>query len=217
MKLIENYPAHIQNDEKFTLIQEVFENERSISHEELKDLFAQFSVFTATWGLYKWEEFAGIPSSPNLSIRVRRQNVLNALRNRSTTTVKVIKDVSESYSGGECEVTEYNSEYRFTIKFIGTRGIPKELKALTEVIEQIKPAHLGYEYIFTYMTWEECTLYHKTWKQWEDLELNWEEFERYWQGYKAQFLEWARFESYNRTWEQWSGSWITWEDLEIYV
>ena len=181
------------------------------------DLFNQFFISTATWGLDYWENLAGILVRNDLSLRLRRENILNALRNRDITTVNVIKSLAESYSGGECEVKEIFKDYKFTVKFIGTRGVPAELSSLTEAIEKVKPAHLGYEYIFTYMTWDECTRYHKTWTQWEDLNLTWEEFERYYQGYKVDFLEWARFEKYNRSWQIWDTKWLTWDDLEIYV
>ena len=85
------------------------------------DLFNQFFISTATWGLDYWEKLAGIPVRNDLSLRLRRENILNALRNRDITTVDVIKSLAESYSGGECEVKEIFKDYKFTVKFIGTK------------------------------------------------------------------------------------------------
>lgn len=214
---IEKYQDKLRENETFKLIQKALENEDNLRKRAFQDIFNQFFVISATWGLDEWEELAGLPISRHLKTRIRRQNILNALQNRETTTVKVIKNLAESYSGGACEVTEQNSEYKFTIKFIGVRGEPESLPALREAIERVKPAHLRYDFIFTYMTWEECTRYHKTWNKWEELNLTWHEFERYWQGYMAEFLEWQMFDNYKNTCKNWDDMWITWDDLEIYV
>lgn len=215
--LIEKYPNLLKDNEIFKLIQKALENEDNFRKRAFQDILNQCFVVSATWGLDEWEELAGLPISRHLKTRIRRQNILNALQNRETTTVKVIKNLAESYSGGECEVTEQNSEYKFTIKFIGVRGEPDSLPALREAIERVKPAHLRYDFIFTYMTWDECTRYHKTWNKWEELNLTWHEFERYWQGYMAEFLEWQMFDNYKNTCKNWDDMWITWDDLEIYV
>ena len=71
--------------------------------------------------------------------------------------------------------------------------------------------------IFTYMTHEEMTRYHKTWDKWEELNLTWHEFERYWQGYMDEFLEWQMFDNYKNSWKDWDDMWIKFDDLEIYV
>lgn len=214
---INKYPDKLKENNDFELIQKALENEDSLRKRTFQDILNQFFIVSATWGLDEWEKIAGLPNGRHLKYRIRRQNVLNALQNKETTTVKAIKALAEGFSGGTCEVTEQNNEYKFTIKFTGIRGKPSTLSALTEAIERVKPAHLCYEYVFTYMTHDEMTRYHKTWEEWEKLNLTWEEFERYYQGFMVDFLEWQMFDSYNYKFKNWDDMFITWEDLEIYV
>ena len=53
------------------------------------------------------------------------------------------------------EVIEHNDKYYFDIKFVGTRGIPSNMTGLKSILEEIKPAHLGINYVFTFATWGE--------------------------------------------------------------
>lgn len=179
MKLIEQYPALLRDEPIFQLIQATFDKEVEISHEELEDLFNQFFITTATWSLSKWEEFAGLEPSESVDIDTRRSNVLAALRSRDTTTKEKVKVVSESYANGECEVIEDNPNYFFYIKFIGVKGVPKRIDELKKSIERIKPAHLGFDFIFTYLIWNEFDRFNKTWDEWDALNLTWDELEVY--------------------------------------
>ena len=75
----------------------------------------------------------------------------------------MIQNVAESFSNGAVDVLEYPAEYRFEIKFTGTLGIPPNLDDLSAALEEIKPAHLAYDYIILYRTWGE--LEEKTWDE----------------------------------------------------
>jgi hypothetical protein len=69
----------------------------------------------------------------------------------------MIVDVSSSYSNGEVEVIEDNSNYSFKIKFIGTKGIPGNMADLSVTINEIKPAHLAFTFEYIYNTWSAVT------------------------------------------------------------
>jgi len=73
----------------------------------------------------------------------------------STTTKEMIANVAKAFSNGEVEVIEHNEKYFFDIKFVGTRGIPANLDGLKHILNEIKPAHLGIKYVFTFATWGE--------------------------------------------------------------
>lgn len=143
------------------------------------DLFNQFFVSTATWGLDEWERLVGLETDYKLSYETRRSNVMAEMRRRDITTVQAIKTVAEAYSNGECEVVEHFGEYRFTIKFIGAKGIPEALSELDKVIWKMKPAHLGHDYEYSFLTWDEFDAYNKTWDEWDALDLTWDELEVY--------------------------------------
>jgi hypothetical protein len=51
-------------------------------------------------------------------------------------------------------VEEVPGEYRFIIRFIGILGIPPNMAGLIQIIEEIKPAHLAYEFAYMYTFWD---------------------------------------------------------------
>lgn len=123
------------------------------------DLKEQLRVDTATWGLALWEDYFGIKPGTGQSDFTRREVIKAKMRSAGTTTVAMIKSVSEAYTNGEVEVTEDNPAYTFVITFISTRGQPPSLAELKAAIEEIKPAHLAVEYVFVYTTHSEIAAY----------------------------------------------------------
>ncbi|QNB48517.1 DUF2313 domain-containing protein [Thermanaerosceptrum fracticalcis] len=120
---------------------------------KLVQLLDQFFVDTATYTLEDWERELGIPVDNSKSDAYRRSVIKSKLRGSGTITVNLIKNVAESYSNGEVEVIEDNPNYHFVIKFVGTIGIPPNMDDLEKAIEDIKPAHLGYIFEYTYNTY----------------------------------------------------------------
>lgn len=129
----------------------------------IDDLLAQFYVETATWGLAFWEERIGIETDATKPIEQRRSVVKSRLRGYGTTSRQMLKDVAAAYSGGEVEIIEYAAEHRFVVKFVGVGGIPPNMADLTATIELIKPAHLAFEFAYTFLTWAGANKY--TWTE----------------------------------------------------
>lgn len=132
----------------------------------------QASVPLADFGLADWEEMLAIPFNPTAGEKERREIIRARLRGQGTTTKEMIKTTAEAFSRGEVEIIEHPSEYRFTVKFIGVKGIPSNMQAFIEMLNQIKPAHLTYDFSYTYMVWE---LIDETWESasaysWKGLE-----------------------------------------------
>ncbi|WP_235867359.1 YmfQ family protein [Priestia abyssalis] len=134
----------------------------------------QQSIDTATRGLIWWERDLGIKTDLSKPDVFRREIIKAKLRGRGTVTKKLIKNTAESFANAEVDVIEHPSEYSFTIKFIGIKGIPPNMAGLMETIENIKPAHLLYHFEYTYTWWEK--LKELTWedarpKTWNDLRV----------------------------------------------
>ena len=117
-----------------------------------EDVYKQLFIDTATWGLSIYEKELGIKTNMNLDFEERREIIKAKLRGRGTTTKEMIKNTAEAFSGGEVDVIEYPEEYRFIVKFIGVKGIPKNMQGFIEMLETIKPAHLAYKFKYTYTT-----------------------------------------------------------------
>jgi hypothetical protein len=95
-------------------------------------------------------------------------------RGNGVTTKKMLKNAAEAFSGGEVEIIENFEDYSFIVKFVGIKGIPKNLTLFKNMIEEIKPAHLNYELAFTYTVWSMVMATDNTWndfssKTWVEL------------------------------------------------
>jgi len=120
---------------------------------KLDGVLNQFFVDTADYSLERWERELGITVNNNYDTNYRRSIILSKIRGQGTVTIKLIKNVAESFENGDVNVIENNTEYSFTIKFVGTKGIPPNIDDLKKAIEDIKPAHLAVLFEFTYNLW----------------------------------------------------------------
>ncbi|AGX44500.1 YmfQ family protein [Clostridium saccharobutylicum] len=118
-----------------------------------QDVLKQFFIDTATWGLIYLEEEYGIETNLAMSYEQRREVIKAKKRGQGTTTKQMIKNVAEAFSGGEVNIIEDNHSYSFTVQFIGVKGIPKNMQAFKNMLEDIKPAHLSYNFKYTYTVW----------------------------------------------------------------
>ena len=148
--------------------------EANILKDYVEDLNNNLYVKTATWGLDLFEEELGLTTDKSISYEERRERILAKKRGNGTTTKAMIKNTAEAFSGGEVEVIENFNDYSFIVKFIGTKGIPKNLTLFRKMIEEIKPAHLNYELAFTYTVWSMVMATDNTWtdfnnKTWVEL------------------------------------------------
>ena len=128
-------------------------------------LIDQLDVNKATWGLSCWEASLGLVVDLSRPDAYRRTRILSKLRGQGTTTVAMIQNVAESFYNGQVAVEEQPEAYRFDIRFLSSIGVPPNLDDLSAALEEIKPAHLAYDYIILYRTWGE--LEEKTWGELE--------------------------------------------------
>lgn len=142
----------------------------------IDDVKKQFYIDTATWGLVLWEDLYGIETNFNYSYEVRRAVCKAKKRGQGTCTKDFIKNVAESFSGGEVDVIENTAPYTFTVQFIGVKGIPRNMEAFKNMLEDIKPAHFVYNFKYTYTVWNLLKEKNLTWnkansKNWDELKV----------------------------------------------
>lgn len=176
MLLKDYFPRFLQSSITLSEIWRTNQMEHNKIDFAINDLTNQLYVSTATWGLDQWEAFFKIKSE-NKAIQSRRAVILSRIRGIGTTTKQAIKDLSLSFQNGEVEVIEYPLEGFFLIKFIGLNGVPPNLNDYLNAVEDLKPAHLGFVYEFSYMTWLQFDGYNKSWDEWDALNLTWDEFQ----------------------------------------
>lgn len=147
--------------------------------EALNGVLAQFSVRTSTWALDIWEKEVGLTPSPAQPISERRDRIVSRLRGTGTATIRVVKDVAESYDNGAIDVVEDHSEYVVTIRFVDTTGVPPNLDDLLNAVRAVLPAHLDLLYEFNYFLWADLEAENWTWDQLDTLNLSWDQLEVY--------------------------------------
>ena len=171
--LMKYLPPWYCNSEIMIEIQNSIAKEIGLVRYNQQDLLKQFYVDTATWGLSTiWEKPLAIETDLNKSYEDRREIIKAKLRGSGTVTKAMMKNVAQAFSGGEVDILENFSDYSFIVQFIGIKGIPKNMQGLIDMIETIKPAHLGYSFKYTYTVWN--FLSKLTWqnnKTWDDLKI----------------------------------------------
>lgn len=170
--LIARYPDFYAGSPEFVDMQNALEPEALALWTARDSLMDQLCVNTATWGLQYWEQTLGITVEQGKDLEYRRSRIRSKLRGSGVTTVALIESVAESFSNGDVAVTEYPQAYRLEIKFVGTIGIPPNLEDLTASLREILPAHLAWDYVMVYNTWD-VTAQH-TWdelrqRSWDDV------------------------------------------------
>ena len=172
--LMQYLPRYWHSIKEMIMLQQSLGKEVGILNCKLKDLFNQCFIETATWGLELWEKELGLEINLNRSYEHRREIIKAKLRGTATTTKQMIENVASAFSNGEVKVIEHNDRYYFEIKFIGTKGIPSNMQGLKDILEEIKPAHLGIEYTYTYTVWKDVKQF--TWgalkqKTWDEVKV----------------------------------------------
>ncbi|HWR07090.1 putative phage tail protein [Sporomusa sp.] len=152
--LMRYLPWYYQDSKEMLKLQgTVAEEVGALRYDAIPDLLKQFFIKTATWGLDYWENELGLVTNRSNSYVRRREIIQAKLRGSGTSTKERIKGVAIAFSGGEVDVIEYPEDYRFEVKFIGVLGIPPNMAGFLAMLDEIKPAHLGYSISYTYTVW----------------------------------------------------------------
>lgn len=113
----------------------------------IQDALDQFFIDRATWGLAKREELYNIPVDAAKPIDQRRSLVKAKRRGTGKVDSRLIKNVADAYTNGEVTVS-FDGEIR--VKFTGFYGIPSNIEDLSSVLSTIIPAHLGFNFEYSY-------------------------------------------------------------------
>jgi len=133
----------------------------------MEDMMDQCFLTTATWGLSRWEQVLAIETNLSLTYEQRREILLAQIRGHGIATKEMIKETAAVFSGGDTDIIEDNPNSLFIVRFIGIKGIPRNMKAFINMLEEIKPAHLVYRFEYRYTVWEELLPY--TWGDLSDM------------------------------------------------
>lgn len=145
------------------------------AHALMDSMFEQSVPHLATWDLDHWEQMLDITNSDDIDDETRQILVMEKLAGAQTLTAERIAEIAANVTGESVSVQEDAANYKFTILFTSSYGIPNHVKLFKRIIEELKPAHLGCEYTYRYVVWIE--LLDKTWTDcadytWDGLRIN---------------------------------------------
>lgn len=159
MKLIELLPDYYKNSPQVVELQGAFEHWTNALQAAKDDMFRQANIESATWSLKLWEAAVNLETDVTKPLEQRRTRIMSKLRGSGTTTKQLIQNVAESFSNVSVTILEYNSESRFEVKFTGILGVPPNISDLAAAIEEVKPAHLAYSFVYIYRTHSQLAAY----------------------------------------------------------
>jgi len=155
MKMIKKMPSYYRKSEVMNELVDSIENEVERLNNEITLTENQFFVVLADRDIAKHESDVGLVPDTSADIDTRRSRVMSKLRGTGTVTKTMMKNVAKSFVNGDIEIIEYPSTYCFAVKFTSRTGIPYNINDIKNMIEEIKPAHLQVQYIFTYRLWQD--------------------------------------------------------------
>ena len=167
-KLIDMLPSLYQNSEHIKNIQNALEGERDILKNEIIEFCDNLFIDTSSWGLDYFEKFLEVDSVSKDS-DTRKSVIKNKSKFRGITNKDVIINLCSQYGFGEVEISEDFKNGKFIIRFISKEGEPENLRDLINQLDLIVPAHVEYDFHFTYVLWGEIS--NKTWE--EAHEMTW--------------------------------------------
>ena len=153
--MLEKMPGYFRKSKVMNDLIHSIENEFERLKQETILTENQFFVILSDRGIKNHEEDVGLVPDASADIETRRGRVLSKLRGTGTVTKTMMKNVAASFVNGDIEIIEYPSEYCFAVKFTSKTGVPYNIADIQAMIEEIKPAHLAVEYIFTYRLWQD--------------------------------------------------------------
>lgn len=121
----------------------------------------------------------GVASDSTKPIEQRRAVLIAKLRGQGTTTPEFIKNVALSFQYGEVDVVEDEAPYTVRIVFESVLGVPPNMQDFINALEEVKPAHIVFEYVYKYNTWDMLEAFNKTWDEWADTGVTFDELMTY--------------------------------------
>lgn len=155
MSMIDGLPSYYRKSQVvkdlYNAIQSALEKFEGDMDTKASNLF----VLTAS-DLSLHEKDVGLTSDPSIHEETRRAQVLARLQGHKLLTISELKSLINLYDKTGCSINEDFENYTVTIVFDGRKGQPYNFEQLKAAIDEVKPAHLNFEYEFIRNTWGDC-------------------------------------------------------------
>lgn len=153
------------NDKIINFINKIFRNDNitkyicKVTQAQIEDIEIKITDIKknmflngATWGIDIFEKELNIEYTEDKTIDERKAIISAKWRGSGKLTLELIRDTVKAYT---TNVVNVHFNGTIVIDFSDKIGMPSDIKSLMNSIEEIKPAHLGVDYIFKFRTWGE--------------------------------------------------------------
>lgn len=160
----------------FHELTEAESKEFALLDNEMAELESNMSLSGTTASqIGRREAWFGVKSDPTKPLSDRRAVLIAKLRGQGVTTPEFIRNVAASFQYGEVSVDDATKPYVVNIIFESVLGVPPNMEDFIRALEEVKPAHIVFNYTYKYNTWNDLEAFHKTWDEWEALDLTWDD------------------------------------------
>lgn len=166
MKLINMLPPYYSDNEQMVKVQDLLTVEINKAIEGLENTIDQCFVSSADDLLSRFEKLYGIETDITKDLEIRRETIKSKMAGTGTFTKSMLINVLKAFEGGSSEILEQFANYNFTIKFNDYYKVPSPdaILEMCKRVDILKPAHLSFDYTFTYNWWGRKELNIKTWE-----------------------------------------------------
>lgn len=142
-QMIQELPQYERDNKLINEIYRVFGNKAEDFLYKIDDLYKQLNIDTATWGLDVWERNFSIKSNHSKSYKERRADIKIKLKRHGKVDHVMLESIIKDFTGCDSQVL---FDSRIIITFTNNEKIhfSRDMKT---AIDEVKPAHLGYDYI----------------------------------------------------------------------
>lgn len=148
--------------------------------EALADMESNMSLSgTTETNIARREAWFGVTPDEAKPLEQRRAVLIAKLRGQGTTTPEFIRSVAASFQYGEVSVDETSAPYTVRIVFESVMGVPPNMADFIRALEEVKPAHIVFNYTYKYNTWDDFEAFHHTFDEWAAIHVTWDELMTY--------------------------------------
>lgn len=159
--MIERLPSYYK---KSTVVKDLYAVIQKILDKTTEDISVEdlrlFITTTSDFVLH--EKDVGL-SEIAVDNETKRARVLARLQGNNLLTKAELERLILIYDKTGCTITEDFANYTVIITFSGHKGIPYNFEQIKMAIDEVKPAHIRFEYDFLINTWGECRTKFRTW------------------------------------------------------
>lgn len=141
--LLSYMPEHLTKDREMVTLLLVESKEHNLQEEWLQEIFKQFFIETATWGLAKYEHDYGIVANPGDTYQQRRNRIYLKLQSKQTSTKEFMAKLAARYFSEDAIIIPKEDNPNDSFWIINKGGTLLYADDFFEAIDTYIPAHLG--------------------------------------------------------------------------